>query len=319
MSSVNLLEFALWHLNVLITQYCMNSGDSGRWDFAAHTDFHSWMSQAWEKYARNIVCSKLSQIIVNNFSCHLHHWLSTSLKYKYCCWHFTFTYGTPLQYSYLENPMDGGAWWAAVHGVAKSQTRLSDFTFTFRFHTLEKEMATHSIVLAWRIPRTAEPGGLPSMGSHRVGHDWSDLAAAANWKTGKFSYTDHKACKWFNQLTSPKLSDSKVRTPQLQTTSINTGSIDLLRLRRNTFKRCKHIKSNSVIIPGIMISKLYIFHADIYKASFKNNTVKTSIHTKKCKQMFIAPFFIIAENWKQPRCPSTGEKKAHTYIQWTII
>ena len=75
--------------------------------------------------------------------------------------------------------MDGGAWWAAVHGVAKSRTRLSDFTFTFHFHELEKEMAAHSSVLAWRIPGTGEPGGLPSMGSHRVGHDWSDLAAAA--------------------------------------------------------------------------------------------------------------------------------------------
>ena len=75
--------------------------------------------------------------------------------------------------------MDGGAWWAAVHGVSKSQTRLSDFTFTFHFHTLEKEMATHSSVLAWRIPGTGQPGGLQSMGSHRVGHDWSDLAAAA--------------------------------------------------------------------------------------------------------------------------------------------
>ena len=71
----------------------------------------------------------------------------------------------------LENPMDGGAWWAAVHGVAKSQTRLSGFTFTFHLHALEKEMATHSSVLAWRIPGTGEPGGLPSMGSHRVGHD----------------------------------------------------------------------------------------------------------------------------------------------------
>ena len=79
--------------------------------------------------------------------------------------------GTPLQYSCLENPVGGGAWWAAVHGVAKSQTRLSDFTFTFHFHTLEKEMATHSSVLAWRIPGTGEPGGLPSMGSHRVGHN----------------------------------------------------------------------------------------------------------------------------------------------------
>ena len=75
--------------------------------------------------------------------------------------------------------MDGGAWWAAVRGVAKSRARLSDFTLTFHFHTLEKEMATHSSVLAWRIPGTGEPGGLPSMGSHRVGHNWSDLAAAA--------------------------------------------------------------------------------------------------------------------------------------------
>ena len=79
--------------------------------------------------------------------------------------------GTPLQYSCLENPMDGGAWWAAVHGVAKSRNRLSDFTFTFHFHALEKEMATHSSVLAWRIPGTGEPGGLPSLGSHRVGHN----------------------------------------------------------------------------------------------------------------------------------------------------
>ena len=79
--------------------------------------------------------------------------------------------GTPLQYSCLENPMDGGARWAAVHGVAKSRTRLSDFTFTFHFHALEKEMATHSSVAAWRIPGLAEPGGLPSMRSHRVRHD----------------------------------------------------------------------------------------------------------------------------------------------------
>ena len=78
--------------------------------------------------------------------------------------------GNPLQYSCLENSMDGEAWWATVHGVMKSRTRLSDFTFTFHFHTLEKEMATHSSVLAWRIPRMADPGGLPSMGSHRVGH-----------------------------------------------------------------------------------------------------------------------------------------------------
>ena len=87
--------------------------------------------------------------------------------------------GTLLQYSCLENPMDGEAWWATVHGVAKSRTRLSDITFTFHLHELEKEMATLSSVLAWRIPGKGKPGGLWSMGSRRVGHDWSDLAAAA--------------------------------------------------------------------------------------------------------------------------------------------
>ena len=83
--------------------------------------------------------------------------------------------GTPPQHSCLENPMEGGAWWAAVHGVTKSWTWLSYFTFTFHIHALEKEMATHSSVLARFL---VEPGGLPSMGSHGVGHDWSDLAAA---------------------------------------------------------------------------------------------------------------------------------------------
>ena len=78
--------------------------------------------------------------------------------------------GIPLQYSCLENPMGGGAWKAAVHGVAEGRTRLSDFTLTFHFDALEKEMATHSSVLAWRIPGTGEPSGLPSMGSHRFRH-----------------------------------------------------------------------------------------------------------------------------------------------------
>ena len=84
---------------------------------------------------------------------------------------FSIMYGNPLQYSCLENAVDRGAWWAAVHGVAKSRRRLSDFTFTLHFHTLEKEMATHSSVLTWRIPGMGEPVGLPSMGSHRVRHD----------------------------------------------------------------------------------------------------------------------------------------------------
>ena len=85
--------------------------------------------------------------------------------------------GTPLQYSCLENPMDRGAWETTAHGVAKSLTRLKDFTFTFHFHALEKEMATHFSVLAWRILGTEEPGGLPSTRWHRVWHDWNDLAA----------------------------------------------------------------------------------------------------------------------------------------------
>ena len=100
-------------------------------------------------------------------------------QYKYVEWEGN---GTPLQCSCLENPMDGGAWWTAVHVVAKGRTRLSNFTFTFHFHALEMEMATHSSFLAWRIPGTGEPGGLPSMGSHRVGHDWSDLAVAMQKK-----------------------------------------------------------------------------------------------------------------------------------------
>ena len=79
--------------------------------------------------------------------------------------------GNALQCSCLENPRDGEAWWAAAYGVAQSRTRLSDFTFTFHFHALEKEMATHSSVLDWRIPGMGKPGGLLSMGSHRIGHD----------------------------------------------------------------------------------------------------------------------------------------------------
>ena len=111
--------------------------------------------------------------------------------------------GTPLQYSCLENPMDGGAWWAAVHGVAKSRTRLRDFTFTFHFHAFKKAMATHSSVLAWRIPGTREPGGLLSLGSHRVGNDWSDLAAAAAAAAQLFCLST--SCHWWGQGCRPTL------------------------------------------------------------------------------------------------------------------
>ena len=115
------------------------------------------------------------QLCIYNYiySIHIYIYIYT---YIYNCFIYSSVYvgesnGTPLQYSCLENPMDRGAWWAAVHGVTKSRTRLSDFTFTFHFHALEKAMATHSSVLAWRILGTGEPGRLPSMGSHRVGHD----------------------------------------------------------------------------------------------------------------------------------------------------
>ena len=111
--------------------------------------------------------------------------------------------GTPLQYSFLEDPMNGWSRQAAVQGVAKSRARLSNFTFTFHFHAMEKEMATHSSVLAWRIPGTGEPGGLPSMGSHRVGHDWSDLAVAVKfialwqeWKWKKAFWQERKTRLW---------------------------------------------------------------------------------------------------------------------------
>ena len=118
---------------------------------------------------------KTERILQNIGSSYLgggkHEFLSSVSPLMSLCYLLREGNGTPLQYSCLENPMDGEAWEAAVHGVAKSRTQLSDFTFTFHLHALEKEMATHSSVLAWRIPGTEEPGGLPSMGSHRVGHD----------------------------------------------------------------------------------------------------------------------------------------------------
>ena len=108
--------------------------------------------------------------------------------------------------------MDGGAWKATVHGVAEGLTRLSDFTFTSHFHALEKEMATHSSVLAWRIPGTGEPGGLPSVGSHRVGHDWSDLAAAE----GEGDWNINAQIKE-NVMTSSicKISDRQIKASRL--------------------------------------------------------------------------------------------------------
>ena len=113
------------------------------------------------------VCKASSE----NLCAFLHLFFFGMVLFAFFCTIFREGNGTPLQYSCLENPMDGGAWKAAVHGVAKSQTQLSDFPFTFHFHALEKEMATHSSVLAWRIPWAKEPGRLQSMGSRRVRHN----------------------------------------------------------------------------------------------------------------------------------------------------
>ena len=132
--------------------------------------------------------------------------------------------GTPLQYSCLENPMDGGACWAAVHGVAKSRTRLSDFTFTFHFSALEKGTATHSSVLAWRIPGTGEPGGLPSMASHRVGHDWSDLAAAAaSASLPEFGNKTLSLAEVLASLASPEKEIKDMRLERRQMLLFSTG------------------------------------------------------------------------------------------------
>ena len=135
-----------------------------------------WPEKFREKLALKI---KQHKIVVFYYNTSL---INTPTRHLLICSHLLNIYsvpglllgegnGTPLQYSCLENPRDGGAWWAAVHGVAKSLALMSNFTFTFHFHALEKEMATHSSILAWRIPGTGEPSGLPSMGSHRVGHD----------------------------------------------------------------------------------------------------------------------------------------------------
>ena len=121
-------------------------------------------SSAWNK-STMLPCRKLSARLS------LILWIMHTYLQQLFLQRFIELNGNPLQYSCLENPMDRGAWWAAVHGVAKSRRQLSNFSFTFPFHALEKEMATHSSVLAWRIPGMGEPSGLPSMGSHRVGHD----------------------------------------------------------------------------------------------------------------------------------------------------
>ena len=151
--------------------------------------------------------------------------------------------GTPLQYSCLENPMDGGAWWAAVHGVAESRTWLSDFTLTFHFHALEKEMATHSSVLAWIIPGTGEPGGLPSVGSHRVGHDWSDLAAAAADRHQSQNETLRPVGHWRKRRTnSEKNNGTLVESSSRSSLSVYLTSTKLQWYTSSICMHCEELK-----------------------------------------------------------------------------
>ena len=139
------------------------------------------LKQAWEPSEQGTFCDCTGRMCMKSacVGVCVCSWTSNSIFLARRCGEGN---GNPFQYSCLENPIDGGAWEAAAHGVTMSWTWLSAFTFIFHFHALEKEMATHSSVLAWRIPGTGEPGGLPSMGSHRVGHNCSDLAAARRWR-----------------------------------------------------------------------------------------------------------------------------------------
>ena len=171
--------------------------------------------------------------------------------------------------------MDGKAWWAAVHGVARSRTRLSDFTLFFHFHALEKAMATHSSVLAWRIPGTGEPGGLPSMGSHRVGHDWSDLAAtAAGQATNKIQTSPHQATSWF--FSSNSAGQKGV-----------TGYI-LSEEREKTSKQEYPIPQGSLIQSWQRNQKLYREAKDQriqhHQTNFRTNAKGTSIGKKEKKR-----------------------------------
>ena len=147
--------------------------------FSEESEFQSASAFAWS-YTVNVRPGQLHKSVLFSAALpHSHHWLIHSSKTHWELRARLCATQCILASPSLENPMDGGAWKAAVHGVTEGQTRLSNFPFTFHFHALEKEMATHSSVLAWRIPGIGEPGGLLSMGSHRIRHDWRDLAAAA--------------------------------------------------------------------------------------------------------------------------------------------
>ena len=171
--------------------------------------------------------------------------------------------GTLLHYSCLENPMDGGAWWAAVHGVTKSRTGLHGLIFTFHFHALEKGTATHSSVLAWRIPGTGEPGGLSSLGSHRVGDDWNDLVVL------HVNANDIKL--WINELTdwdSTPFGKSKLNCNHKLTTDtwIWQKSMKAFSDMRFTIKNIIYFSICKLVLHIYHISKIYskLIHTHIF-------------------------------------------------------
>ena len=168
-------------------------------------------------------------------------------------------------------PMDGGAWWVAVHGVARSQTRLSDFTFTFLFHALEKEMATHSSVLAWRIPGTAGPGGLPSMGSHRVGHDWRNLAAAA----AACSYKNRNLCRLPSgikpslQLEFSPLEESPIKTFMCINILMSTDT-DLDIIKSFFYRVCQFTQQqiSGLLVISSILTLITMFYLSTYLLTY---------------------------------------------------
>ena len=241
--------------------------------------------------------------------------------------------GTPLQYSCLESPMDRGVWWAAVHGVANSRTRLSDFTFTFHFHALEKEMATHSSVLAWRIPGLGEPGGLPSMGSPRVRHNWSDLAAAGrdHQQIMKIPRCHNCLIKTSNQVLQKITQEEKVNTTEVKGKNTNLDKKiwrykkeldENIRAERKICKINKslHVLSSRMDVmgsPGDRAIKI-IQHGQKRWKRFKNDrkiqfsSIMKSLHklgqnlVKDVSETSMAIIMLSGEDWML--CPHIGNK-----------
>ena len=175
--------------------------------------------------------------------------------------------------------------WAAVHGVARSRTRLSHFTFTFHFHALEKEMATHSSTLAWRIPGTGEPGGLPSLGSHRVGHDWSDLAAAAAaYQSNIKSF--HKAHKWAKRIT-----DSEA-TPKSQKQFPDFDRFQARCVRREAWHGQTGSPENSASVYRVLQVTNFYFHLCLQKQVSQDSA--SAITCQVSRLLFIAKFLLLS-------------------------